>query len=266
MTNPTATPSGIPTNHFKHALAAGKVQIGLWNSLASSVAVEVIAGSGFDWMLVDMEHSPNDLPLLHGQLQAMMANPKTTPVVRPPWNDMVTMKRLLDLGVQSFLIPCVQNAKEAAEAVSYTRYPPHGVRGFASASRATGFGRIPGYWQRAEEEICVLVQVETKEALDEIEAIAAVPGVDGVFIGPGDLSASMGFLGQPTHPEVIKAIDAAMARIHAAGKPSGFLTGDEKLARHYLDMGCSFVAVGADLALLARAADALCARFKTPQA
>ncbi len=265
MTPASASPSGIPVNHFKRALAAGQAQIGLWNSLASSVAVEVIAGAGFDWVLLDMEHSPNDLPLMHGQLQAMMASPKTTPVVRPPWNDMVAIKRLLDLGVQTFLIPCVQNAAEAAAAVSHTRYPPHGVRGFASASRATNFGRIPAYWQSAHEEICVLVQVETAAALDEIEAIAAVPGVDGIFIGPGDLSASMGFLGQPSHPDVIKAIDGAMARIHAAGKPSGFLTGDEKLARHYLDMGSCFVAVGADLGLLARAADALCARFKAPQ-
>ncbi|WP_418318137.1 aldolase/citrate lyase family protein [Piscinibacter sakaiensis] len=265
MSRSDVSPTGIPINRFKRALAAGQVQIGIWNSLASSVAVEVVAGSGFDWMLVDMEHSPNDMPLLHAQLQALMGRPATTPVVRPPWNDTVTIKRLLDVGVQSFLIPYVQNAQEAADAVAATRYPPHGVRGFASASRATNFGRIPGYWQGAHEEICVLVQVETTAALDEIEAIAAVPGVDGIFIGPGDLSASMGYLGQPSHPEVISAIDAAMKRIHAAGKPSGFLTGDEKLARHYLDMGCSFVAVGADLVLLARAADALSARFKSPQ-
>jgi 4-hydroxy-2-oxoheptanedioate aldolase len=264
MNDSTVSPSGVPPNNFKRSLAAGQVQIGLWNSLASSVAVEVIAGSGFDWVLVDMEHSPNDLPLLHGQLQALMAQAKTSAVVRPPWNDMVTIKRLLDLGVQSFLIPCVQNAKEAAAAVSYTRYPPEGVRGFASASRATNFGRIANYWQRAHEEICVLVQVETVAALDEIEAIAAIDGVDGIFIGPGDLSASMGYLGQPSHPNVISAIDDAMRRIHATGKPSGFLTGDEKLARHYLDMGSRFVAVGADIGLLARAADALYARFKSP--
>jgi 4-hydroxy-2-oxoheptanedioate aldolase len=265
MSTDQLAPSRVPTNAFKRALAAGQRQIGLWNSLSSPQSVEVISGSGFDWVLVDMEHSPNDLPLLHAQLQALAARPNTAPVVRPPWNDMVTIKRLLDVGVQSFLIPCVQNAEEAAAAVSYTRYPPQGVRGFASASRATNFGRIPNYWQHAHEEICVLVQVETVSALDEIEAIAAVPGVDGIFIGPGDLSASMGHLGQPSHPDVIAAIDGAMKRIHAAGQPSGFLTGDEKLARHYLDMGCQFVAVGADLALLARAADALCARFKSPQ-
>jgi 4-hydroxy-2-oxoheptanedioate aldolase len=252
----------MPVNHFKHALLAGTPQIGLWNSLASAGTVEVIAGAGFDWVLVDMEHSPNDLPLLHGQLQALAAHPSTSAVVRPPWNDAVTLKRLLDLGVQSFLIPYVQNADEARAAVRSTRYPPHGIRGFASASRASGFGRIPHYWQRAQEQTCVLVQVETVQALDEIEAIAAVDGVDGIFIGPGDLSASMGHLGNPGHPEVIATIDAAMQRIHATGKPSGFLTGDEKLAKHYLDMGCRFVAVGADIVLLARAADALRSRFK----
>jgi 4-hydroxy-2-oxoheptanedioate aldolase len=256
-----AAPS-VPVNHFKRALQAGRRQIGLWNSLASAVTVEVIAGARFDWVLVDMEHSPNDLPLVHAQLQAMMGYPATAPVVRPPWNDMVTLKRLLDLGVQNFLIPYVQNAEEAAAAVSYTRYPPQGVRGFASASRATRFGRIPDYWQQAQQEICVLVQVETVEAVGEIEAIAAVEGVDGIFVGPGDLSASMGHLGNPMHPEVLAAIDDAMRRINAAGKPSGFLTGDEKLARHCLDLGCQFVAVGADIALLARAADGLRARFE----
>jgi 4-hydroxy-2-oxoheptanedioate aldolase len=252
----------MPLNHFKRALLAGSPQIGLWNSLASAAAVEVIAGAGFDWVLLDMEHSPNDLPLVHAQLQALAAHPSTATVVRPPWNDAVTLKRLLDLGVQSFLIPYVQNADEALAAVRATRYPPHGVRGFASASRATGYGRIPRYWQQAQDETCVLVQVETVQALGEIEAIAAVDGVDGIFIGPGDLSASMGHLGNPSHPEVIATIDAAMRRIHATGKPSGFLTGDEKLARHYLDMGSRFVAVGADLVLLARAADALRERFK----
>jgi 4-hydroxy-2-oxoheptanedioate aldolase len=251
-----------PVNHFKRALAAGKQPIGLWNSLSSYLTVEVIAGAGFDWLLIDMEHSPNDITTVHGQLQAMMEFPQTAPVVRPPWNDMVTIKRLLDVGVQSFLIPYVQNADEAREAVRYTRYPPHGVRGFAGTSRATRFGRIPNYWQNAHEEICVLVQVETVEALKEIEAIAAVDGVDGIFIGPGDLSSSMGHLGNQMHPEVIATIDDAMKRIRKAGKAPGFLTADEKLARHYLDLGCQFMAVGADVGLLARSADALRAKFK----
>lgn len=252
----------MTVNHFKRALLSGQQLIGLWNSLASAATVEVIGGSGFDWVLVDMEHAPNDLPLVHAQLQALAAYPASSPVVRPPWNDAVTLKRLLDLGVQSFLIPYVQTAEEARAAVRATRYPPDGVRGFASASRATGFGRIANYWQQAQAHTCVLVQVETLSALDQIEAIAAVDGVDGIFIGPGDLSASMGHLGQPGHPAVVEVIETALRRIHATGKPSGLLTGDETLARHCLDLGCSFVAVGADIALLARAADGLRARFK----
>ena len=262
MSDALPTTAARRPNHFKRALAAGQVQIGLWNSLASATTVEVLAGAGFDWLLVDMEHSPNDLPLVHAQLQALAAWPATAAVVRPPWNDMVVMKRLLDLGVQNFLVPYVQNAAEAAAAVSHTRYPPQGVRGFASASRATHFGRVADYWQHAHEDICVLVQVETSAALQQIEAIASIDGVDGIFIGPGDLSASMGHLGQPSHPEVIAAIDSAVQRIRATGKPAGFLTGDEALARHYLDLGCRFVAVGADVALLARAADGLRGRFK----
>jgi len=252
----------LPRNGLKRALQAGRTQIGLWNSLASATVVEVIAGAGFDWVLIDMEHAPNDLPLVHAQLQALAGHPNVTPVVRPPWNDAVMFKRLLDLGVQSFLVPYVQNASEAAAAVRATRYPPEGTRGFASASRATGYGRIPDYWQQAAQEICVLVQVETTAALGEIEAIAAVDGVDGIFIGPGDLSASMGHLGQPGHPDVRAAIDNALLRIQAAGRPAGFLTGDEALASHVIQRGAQFVAVGADLVLLARAADALRGRFK----
>jgi len=261
MSDPTAASSPVPVNHFKRALAAGRTQIGLWNSLASAAAVEILGGSGFDWMLLDMEHSPNDLPLLHAQLQALAAFPATAAVVRPPWNDAVAIKRLLDLGVQSLLIPYVQNADEAVAAVRSTRYPPHGVRGFASASRATNFGRIANYWQRAHDEICLLVQVETLAALDQIEAIAAVEGVDGIFIGPGDLSASMGHLGDPMHEDVVAAVLQAMERIHRQGKPSGFLTGNEALARRVIEAGSGFVAVGADIPMLARATDALRARF-----
>lgn len=246
-----------PRNPFKQALTQRRPQIGLWNSLSSPAVVEVIAGSGYDWLLLDMEHSPNDLPLLHGQLQALAGYPHTAPVVRPPWNDAVVIKRLLDLGARNLLVPYVQSAEEAAAAVAATRYPPHGVRGFASSSRATNFARWPDYWQHAHEDITVLVQVETLAAIEQIEAIAAVPGVDGIFVGPGDLSASMGHLGRPTHPDVVSAVDAAMVRIHNAGQASGVLTGDETLARHWLALGCHFVAVGADVTLLAKAADGL---------
>src|SRR5579871_789647 len=211
----------FPVNRFKRAILAGTPQIGLWNSIPSAASVEVIAGSGFDWILIDTEHTQTDLPLLLGQLHAMMEHPSTSAVVRPPWNDMVTIKRYLDAGVQSFLIPYVQNESEAVQAVRNTRYPPHGVRGFAGSSRATRFGRIKDYYARAAHEICVLVQVETREAVEQIEAIAAVDGVDGIFIGPGDLSASMGHLGNLRHPEVDRVIDDGLRRIRKAGKAPG---------------------------------------------
>jgi len=253
----------LPVNRFKRALLAGTPQIGLWNSLPSPVVVEVIAGSGFDWILLDTEHAQTDLPLLLSQLQSMMENPGTTAIVRPPWNDTVVIKRYLDAGVQSFLIPYVQNQQEAVAAVRATRYPPQGVRGFAGTSRATRFGRIKDYHARAAQEICVLVQVETQEALEHVEAIAAVEGVDGIFVGPGDLSASMGHLGNAGHPEVRKALDDTLRRIRKAGKAPGIITNDEALARHYLEIGALFVAVGADVGVLARGTEALAARFKT---
>jgi 4-hydroxy-2-oxoheptanedioate aldolase len=184
------------------------------------------------------------------------------PVVRPPWNDTVMLKRLLDAGVQSFLIPYVQDEAEARAAVAATRYPPKGVRGFASASRASKFGRVKDYYARCEQEICVLVQVETRHALGNLEAIAGVEGVDGVFIGPGDLSADMGHLGNPGHTEVQAAIEDAIGRIKACGKAPGILTGDEKFARRYVELGCLFTAVGADVAILARNSEQLAARFK----
>lgn len=248
-------------NHFKRAILAGRPQVGLWSSLSSHITVEVLAGAGFDWLLLDTEHSPNDLPMVYGQLQAMTGG-TAHPIVRPPWNDTVVMKRYLDAGVQSFLVPYVQDEAEARAAVAATRYPPKGVRGFASASRASRFGRVKDYYARCEEEICVLVQVETRHALGNLEAIAAVEGVDGVFIGPGDLSADMGHLGSPGHPEVQAAIGDAIGRIKACGKAPGILTGDEKLARGYVEQGCLFTAVGADVVILARGAEALAARFK----
>src|SRR3954469_12739914 len=183
----------LPRNTFKHALAAGKPQIGLWSSLSSNYSVELIAGAGFDWLLLDMEHSPNDLESLLAQLQAA-APYATHPVVRVPWNDMVTIKRVLDVGAQTLLVPYVSTADEARAAFSFTRYPPKGVRGVAGTTRATRFGRIKDYARRAHEEICLLVQVETQAALDNIEAICAVEGVDGVFVGPADLHASMGYV------------------------------------------------------------------------
>jgi 4-hydroxy-2-oxoheptanedioate aldolase len=252
----------MPTNPFKRALKAGQLQVGLWSSLSSHVTVEVIAGSGFDWILLDTEHSPNELPMVHSQLQAAVGG-TAHPVVRPPWNDTVVIKRFLDIGVQSFLIPYVQNEAEARAAVAATRYPPKGVRGVATASRASRFGRVKDYFARAEEELCVIVQLESRVALGNLEAIAAVEGVDGLFIGPSDLSADLGQLRNAGHPEVQAAIEDAIRRIQACGKVAGFLTGDEPLARRYIELGCLVAAVGADIGILARGSEQLAARFKS---
>jgi 4-hydroxy-2-oxoheptanedioate aldolase len=246
----------IPVNGFKKAISSNTLQLGIWSSLADSISVEILANTGMDWILLDTEHAPNELPMVFRQLQAIDSG-TAHPIVRPPWNDMVMIKRFLDAGAQSLLIPMVQNAEEARRAVAATRYPPHGVRGYASASRASAYAQIDGYFDRYMNEICVLVQIETKVALDNIESIAAVEGVDGIFIGPGDLSADLGYLGKPGHPEVIRIIDAAIARIKASGKPAGILTGDESLARHFIEQGCLFVAVGSDIGLLGKGARTL---------
>jgi 4-hydroxy-2-oxoheptanedioate aldolase len=251
----------LPKNAFKHAIAQGRLQIGLWSSLCSNIAVEVIAASGFDWLLLDTEHSPNEIPDLVSQLQAC-ARGTATPIVRPAWNDTVLIKRVLDVGTQSVLIPYVQNVAEAERAVQAVRYPPAGVRGVAVASRASNYGRITDYLKKANSEICLLVQVETRSALGELEKIAKVEGIDGVFIGPSDLAASLGHIGNPQHPDVQKALEDAARRLKAVGKPAGILTANEEEARRYIDWGYTFVAVGADLGLLARGADALAKKFK----
>jgi 4-hydroxy-2-oxoheptanedioate aldolase len=251
----------LPRNHFKHALKAGRPQIGLWSSLSSNYTVEVIAGAGFDWILLDSEHSPNDLESLLTQLQAA-APYACQPIVRVPWNDMVTIKRVLDIGAQSLLIPYVSTAEEAHAAVSYTRYPPKGLRGVAGTTRASRFGRIKDYARRAHEELCVLVQVETEQALANIEAIAAVEGIDGIFIGPADLHASLGYTGETANAAVKPLIDEAIRRIRKAGSAPGILTPNEADAAHWLKCGALFVAVGADVGILARGAEALAAKFK----
>ena len=252
----------LPQNAFKRALKAGKAQIGLWSSLSSNYTVEVIAGAGFDWLLLDTEHSPNDLENLLTQLQAAAPYP-THPVVRVPWNDMVVIKRVLDVGAQSLLVPYVSTPEEALAAVSYVRYPPAGIRGVAGTTRASRFGRVTDYARRAHDEICLLVQVETQHALDNLEAICAVDGVDGVFIGPADLHASLGHTGEIANPKVKPLIDDAIRRIVKAGRAPGILTPNEADARHWLGCGALFVAVGADIGILARGAEALAAKFKS---
>ncbi|HAT4983387.1 TPA: 4-hydroxy-2-oxoheptanedioate aldolase [Serratia marcescens] len=250
------------TNHFKRALQEKRPQIGLWLGLCSSYSAELLAGAGFDWLLIDGEHAPNNVQTVLGQLQAVAPYP-SQPVVRPPWNDAVIIKQLLDVGAQTLLIPMIQNAEQARDAVRATRYPPHGVRGVGSAlARASRWNRVPDYLRQADEQMCVLVQIETREAVKNLDAILQVEGVDGVFIGPADLSADMGFAGNPQHPEVQRTIDDAIARIRAAGKAPGILMANKALAQRYLEAGALFVAVGVDTTLLARAAEALADEFK----
>jgi 4-hydroxy-2-oxoheptanedioate aldolase len=252
----------LPLNSFKRAIKAGRLQVGLWSSLASNVSVEVLAGAGFDWLLLDTEHSANEVPMVLSQLQAA-AGGTAHPIVRPPWNDAVMIKRFLDVGVQTFLVPYVQTEEEAQKAVAATRYPPKGVRGFAMATRASRFARIPNYHTRCEDEMCVLVQVETRAALQNLEAISKVEGVDGVFIGPGDLSADLGHVGNPVHPEVQSVIEDTIRRIKAYGSIPGILTSNDALACRYIELGCVFTAVGADIGILARGSEQLAAKFKS---
>jgi len=251
----------IPKNAFKHAIAQDQTQIGLWVSLCSNIAAEVLGDSGYDWLLIDTEHTPNEPATVLTQLQAM-ATGTATPIVRPAWNDTVLIKRLLDIGVQSFLVPYVESAEEAEAAVAAVRYPPRGMRGVATSTRASRFARVKDYFEKADDEICMLVQVETRKGYDNLDEILAVDGVDGVFVGPADLSAGLGHLNNPMHPEVQTAIFDIQTRCRAAGKPAGILTGVEDEARAYIEAGFTFVAVGSDLGLLIKHADALVRRFK----
>ncbi len=250
----------LPTNRFKQRLLAGERQIGLWCSMADPYAAEAVAGSGFDWLMFDTEHSPGGVESVLAQLQAVAPYP-VSPVVRPAANDTVLIKKFLDVGVQTLLVPYVQSVQEAQAAVAAMRYPPAGVRGVAGTTRAAGFGRVADYHRLAASELCLLVQVETDEALEQLEAIAAVDGVDGVFIGPNDLAASLGHVGDQSHPEVVAAVEGAILRLKAVGKPSGIYTGPD-FARRCLDLGASFAAVGGDLALLVKGADRLAAQFQ----
>ncbi len=258
----------LPINHFKKALKEGQPQIGVWSTIPSPYVSELIAGAGYDWVLLDTEHTPTDVPLMLSQLQATdAAQPPqgmlpTHAVVRPAWNDPVLIKRYLDIGAQSLLLPFVQNATEAEAAVKATRYPSGGIRGMGGSTRAANFGRTADYVARAAEELCVLVQVETAEALDQIEAIAAIEGVDGIFIGPADLSASLGYPGRANHPEVSQTINDAIRRIRAAGKAPGILMVDEPRARECLELGAQFVAVALDTVMLRNGLDGAAARFR----
>lgn len=249
------------TNPFKRGIAEGQLQIGFWQALANAYTAELCATAGFDWLLFDCEHAPNDVPLLLTQLQAV-APYRTHPVARIPNQDPSLIKRYLDVGVQTLLVPYVESAAQAEALVQATRYPPAGIRGVAGGLvRASRWGAIPDYLARADDEICLVVQVESLPGLEAAAEIAAVDGVDGVFIGPADLSAAMGYRGQPGHPDVSVAVTKLIETVRAAGKAAGTLTLDEALAQRWIDAGCSFVAVGTDVALLRGAALALAKRF-----
>jgi 4-hydroxy-2-oxoheptanedioate aldolase len=251
----------LPVNRFKQGLREGRQQIGLWNSIPGGLVAEALAGCGFDWVVIDTEHSPTDVPDVLGMLQAMAPYPVSV-VVRPAGHDPVVIKRLLDFGAQTLLIPYVQSAEEARALVAAVRYAPRGVRGVAGLTRASRFGAVADYTARADAGICLLVQVETALALTRIEEIAGVDGVDGLFIGPADLATSMGHPGQPSHPDVVAAIEDAVRRITAAGKPAGILTLDPAFAQACMGWGTTFTAVGMDLALMLHGARALATRFR----
>ena len=250
-------------NSFKQALAANHTLLGLWCSLASPIATEIVGDTGFDWVLLDTEHAPNDPAHILALLQAMRGAP-AEPIVRPAANDPVLIKRLMDVGARTLLIPMVDDAQQARAAVAATRYPPAGIRGVASAPRASRYGRTAGYHAGAADEACVLVQLETRRALTQLEAIAAVEGIDGIFIGPSDLAADLGHLANAGHPDVQAAITDAFERARAAGKPAGILTPVEADAKRYLAMGFTFVAVGSDQGLLASSSTALLNRMRPP--
>ncbi len=250
----------LPKNRFKQGLAEGKHQLGLWCSLPGSYAAEAVAGAGFDWLLFDTEHSPGDVLTVLPQLQAVAAY-NVSAVVRPAANDTVLIKRFLDIGAQTLLLPYVQSVEEAERAVAAMRYPPDGVRGVSGVTRATRFGRIRNYAKRAADELCLLVQIETAEALSQLEGISAVAGVDGVFIGPADLAASLDHAGDPGHPEVVAVIEDAIGHVRKCGKPVGILTPDPVFAKRCMQLGTAFTAVGVDIGILARGCENLARQF-----
>jgi 4-hydroxy-2-oxoheptanedioate aldolase len=255
----------MPT--FRDVLAAerepaGRALAGMWVCSGSPLVAEICAGAGLDWLLVDMEHSPNGLESVLAQLQAVAGSP-VTPVVRVPTGDVVVIKQVLDLGAQNLLVPMVSSAQAAAAVVEAVRYPPRGRRGVGSAlARSARWGRVGGYLEHADEHVSLLVQVETAEGVAAAGAIAAVDGVDGVFVGPSDLAASMGLLGRQGHPDVVDAVHRTFEAVRAAGKPVGVNAFDPALARAYVDAGASFVLVGADVTLLARGSEELAALLR----
>ncbi len=248
-------------NSLRRDLRAGKTLIGCWASLASPITTEVLGVAGFDWVLLDGEHSPNDVTTFIPQLMALKDS-ASAPVVRPSSNDAVEIKRLLDAGFYNFLVPFVESADDARRAVAATRYPPQGIRGVSVSQRSNRYGAVKDYLQHINEQIAVIVQIESQDGLHAVREIAAVDGVDAVFVGPSDLAAAMGHLGNSAHPEVQAAIASVFEQVQAAGKPLGILAPVEADARRYMAMGASFVAVGSDLGVFRSGTQALIDRYR----
>lgn len=251
----------VRENTFLKAIRAGQQQVGLWISLSDAYAAEAVAPAGYDWALLDMEHSPNELASLLGQLQAFEAT-GTTAIVRPDWNDTVKVKRLMDLGVPGLLFPMVENLEEAKSAVAACRYPPRGNRGVAGTTRANKFGRVTDYFAEVENQTAILIQLETQQAVENAVAYTEVDGVDGIFFGPADIGADMGILGNPMHPDIWNFIRPAARKLMERGMPVGTLVSDPAFAAELLNDGFSFVACGSDAGLLAKGADNLLATVK----
>jgi len=247
-------------NRFRQDLLAGKTLIGCWSALSNPISTEVLGLAGFDWLLLDGEHAPNDISSFVVQLMALKGS-KSAPVVRPPTNEPVIIKRLLDIGFANFLIPFVETQAQAELAVASTRYPPAGIRGVSVSHRGNMFGTVPDYLAQANDNISVMVQIESQQGIDNIDVIAAVDGVDNLFVGPSDLAAGLGHLGNAGHPEVQAAIKHILDRAKAHGKTSGILAPVEADARRYIEWGATFVAVGSDLGVFRTATQALCDRF-----
>ena len=253
--------SSIIENKFKKKLLSGEKQIGAWNTVCNGSVSELLGYAGFDWVVIDTEHAPSDPIVALGQLQALEATDSSA-IVRPAANDSVLIKRFLDIGFQTLIIPFIQDVSEAKKAVEYTRYPPEGVRGVAGTSRATRYGTISDYANEATKEVCLVLQLETMEALQNLEDIASIKGVDGLFIGPGDLAASLGHLGKPGHPEVKKVIKDAILKIKALGKPVGIFSLDIEYAEECFNDEVDFIAVAMDTNILMKQSKKIISQFR----
>ena len=256
------TPYVPMPNQFRKDLLAKKNLVGCWVSLASNISTEILGYAGFDWLLIDGEHAPNEMNSFISQLQALKDS-SSAPVVRPYWSEPVIIKRLLDIGFYNFLMPWIETPEQAQRVVEATRYPPQGFRGMGTGHRSNRYGYVSDYFTTINDNITVMVQIESTKGVENAEAIAAIDGIDGLFIGPSDLSAAMGFMGQPNHPEVQAAIARVFTSAAEHDKPVGILAPVEADARRYMDMGMTVVAVGLDVVLLRNASRELCDRFKS---